>query len=212
MTINKYFDNQVVVDSEQNLAEDLIIEQIQQAGRDLFYIPRNTGNIDEILGETPLLGFGQFSVIEAYLANYNDMAGNNILLSNFGISTENTAEFIISRKRFAEVVQPKPFEGDLLYDSLSKLLFQIGYVDEEPAPSYQLQKLYTYTLKCTLFTYSYETFNTGIAAVDADLNPSTFVDVFDKSKPIALEAEADIDQSEENPFGTIFSPSQDSND
>lgn len=204
MTVNPYFHNQNGVTSEQNLAEALIIEQIQLAGRDYFYIPRNTNNIDNILNEATNASFSQFKVVEMWLSNYNDLAGNNLLMTQFGISANNTAEFIVSRKRFSDVVQSKPLMGDLLFDNLSKLIFQIDYVDSEPSPSYDLQKLYTYTLKCSLFTYSYETFNSGIAQVDNDLNPSTFTTPFDKSEAIEEAAEADNDQSEGNPFGSLF--------
>jgi hypothetical protein len=204
MTVNPYFNNQTGVTTEQNLVESLIIEEIQLSGRDYAYIPRNTNNIDQILNEAPNASFGTFKTVEMWVSNYQDFAGNNLLMTQFGISSNNTAEFVVSRSRFATAVQAKPLVGDLIYDSLSKLLFQIDYCDSEPSPSYDLQKLYTYTLKCSLFTYSYENMATTIPAVDNDLNPSTFTTPFDKSEAIEEQAEIDDDNSEGNPFGNLF--------
>lgn len=206
LTINKFFHNQFGAAPEQELVEDLVIEAIQISGRDLFYIPRNTNNIDNVLNEIPNSSFTQFKAIEMYLNNSIDgLAGNTLLNLGFGMTANNTAEFIVSRKRFYDVVQPIPLAGDLLYDSLSKLLYEIDYVDSEPTAIYQLQKLYTYALRCNLFTYSYETFNSGITSVDADLNSSTFVDQFAKDEEI-LEDASEYNENVDNPFGTDILP------
>lgn len=207
MTVNKFFDNQFGVGSEQDLSNDLIIEMIQLSGRDYFYIPRSFGNIDQILGEITNASFTKFSTIEMYLNNYADLAGNNLLASQFGLIAQNTAEFVVSRTRFMDILQDWPRVGDLVYDSLTKLIFQIDYVDSEPSPSYQLQQLYTYTLKCSLFTYNHEDFASGIPKVDEELNPSTFVDVFENGSAILQEAELDISEIDQNPFGDILADS-----
>ena len=207
MTTNKFFDNDRGVLGEQNLSEDIIIEMIQLSGRDMFYIPRSYGNIDQILGEITNASFTRFRVIEMYLNNYSDLAGNNLLATQFGLTAQNTAEFVVSRTRFMDVVADWPHVGDLVYDELSKLLFQIDYVDSEPSPSYQLQRLYTYNLKCSLFVYNHEDFNTGLEKIDNELNPSTFLDVFENGEAILNEATDDISEIDENPFGDILADS-----
>lgn len=205
--INKFFDNNLGVSSEQNLTEDVIIELIQLSGRDIFYIPRSYGNIDQILGEITNASFTQFRVIEMYLNNSTEFAGNNLLATQFGLSLQNQVEFVVSRSRFMDEVKDWPRVGDLVYDSLSKLLFQIDYVDSEPTPSYQLQRLYVYNLKCSIFTYNHEDFASGIEKVDSELNPATFVDIFENGAAILGEAENDISEDDENPFGDILADS-----
>ena len=206
MTINPYFGNQNGHPSEQNLTEDLIIEMIQLSGRNWIYIPRNTGNIDEILNEASLASFDEYSVIEMYLNNYTDFGGNNMLLNQIGFKITSQLELVVAKKRFKEEVQDKPLAGDLVYEPLSKMIFQIDFVDDEPNLNYQLQKNYTYMLKCSPFTHSYEDFATGVQDVDNDLNSDTFEDNFDNQDNINTEVEDNdyMDFSETNPLGIIL--------
>lgn len=213
MTTNKYFNNgkNIGVTTEQNLVEDNIIEMIQMQGMDVYYMPRDTVHVDEILQEAPLSAFESFKVIEMYLNSFENLGGNNKFLSKFGLELKDTFEFIVSRRRFKQAVQDHPKTGDLLYLPMPKLIIQIDEVVEE-TPSYQLGKLYVYTLKCSMFEYSYETFATGITQVDTDLasvtDSSTIAidDTFDKTTEIVTEVSDNdfINFDETNPFGEII--------
>ena len=46
MATNQYFKNKVV--SEQQLYEDIIIEALQMYGQDVYYIPREIINKDQL--------------------------------------------------------------------------------------------------------------------------------------------------------------------
>ena len=56
MATNVYFNTGT--QSEQNLYEDLMIEQLKIYGQDVFYIPRTLVKEDELLGEDVLSKFG----------------------------------------------------------------------------------------------------------------------------------------------------------
>src|SRR3972149_11801481 len=133
MTVNTYFVNGKFIGSanEQNLVESNIIETIQLTGQNLVYMQRAAAQVDNILNEAPLASFGQYSVIEGYLANFQDFGGNQYLLSKFGLDVSNKFDFIISKKRFDEEVGGIPKAGDLIYLELPKILLQIDNIDAE---------------------------------------------------------------------------------
>jgi hypothetical protein len=62
----------------------------------------------------------------------------------------------------------RPKEGDLIYFPLGDRLFEIKFVEHEQ-PFYQLQKTYTYELKCELFRYEDEELNTDIDEIDDNI-------------------------------------------
>lgn len=201
--VNEYFSNDWGVSSEQDLAADLVDEVIEMKGKSYYYIPRTTGNIDELLNEAPLSSFNSFTPVTLWLQNFDGLTGNNTLLTKFGLDILTPLTFVVAKRRFQEEVQAKPLSGDLLYDPLSKLMIEISKCDDEPPMSYQLEKNYTYTLYCKIFNSSYEDMATGIPEVDAKLDPSTFVSPFDKAQEISDIAHDEQDFSEKNPFGVV---------
>ncbi len=60
----------------------------------------------------------------------------------------------------------RPVEGDLIYFSRTKSLFEIKYVEFQN-PFYQANQIYVFKLTCELFEYSSEDLDTGIAEIDA---------------------------------------------
>ena len=103
-----------------------------------------------------------------------------------GIRVTDDATFIVSRERFEDYIMQiistvddtedlrmkgdkdlgmRPMEGDLIYFALSDSLFEIKFVEHE-SPFYQLGSLYTYELRCELFEYEDEVFDTEIMDID----------------------------------------------
>lgn len=170
MATNVFFSPRVK--SEQYLYEDIIIEALKLYGQDVYYIPRSVVNSDEILNEE----FSKYEssyVIEMYIANTEGFEGEGNLLSKFGLEIRDQATFVVSRRRFSQLVEidsnelreERPREGDLIYLPLSKSLFEIRFVEHEN-PFYQISNLPTYELQCELFEYSAEEFETGIRDID----------------------------------------------
>ena len=180
---NPYFRSQYGYKPEQDLYESLIIENIEISGNDVIYIPRTlSDNFDQIFGEDVLSSFDNYATISSYLSDFSGFSGESEMLSKFGLEVRDTATFIISRKKFMENCYPiapdsrpemlkrRPCEGDLIYASFSKSLFEIKFVEDEYPGFYQLHKKYVYALRCELVQLNSESFNTGNSEIDDHFN------------------------------------------
>lgn len=172
--VNKYF-NRVSQSSEQDLFESTVIELIQINGVDVWYIPREIFELDPILKEPKKTIFKRNFAIEAYMPDAAQYGGEQNIMSQFGLRINQTTEFIMSKKRFAELGtgRNRPKEGDLIYlgDPYSKApsftnnMFEINQVWYNN-PDWQFGKHFTYRIVCENFTYSYEKFQTGKEGID----------------------------------------------
>ncbi len=159
--------------SEQNLYEDVIIESLKIYGQDMHYIPRDYVKIDEILGEDPISSFDSSYILEMYVDNVDGFDGEGDLFSKFGVEIRDAVTLTVSKRRWKQAVKKydngialdRPSEGDLIYVPYSKKLFEIMHVEHEQ-PFYQLNNLPVYKLRCELFEYQGEDFDTGIVEVD----------------------------------------------
>ena len=174
-TVNPYFQSGRTIGraSEQNLYEDLIIESMKIYGWEVYYLPRKSNSLDSILTEDPLNSYDYAYPIEMYLENTMGFAGDGELMSKFGLEIKDTGNFIVSRKRWAEVagstgntILNRPAEGDLIYFPKSRSFFEIRKV-EGHEPFYQVGKLFVYKMMCELYQYSNEVFNTGVEEIDS---------------------------------------------
>ena len=169
MATNPYFKQGVR--SEQNVYEDIIIEALKMYGQDVYYLPREIVNKDKIFGDDVPSRFGSSYKVEMYIENTEAFDGEGDLFTKFGIELRDQANFIVSRKRWKQLVGNRlsennfrPREGDLIYLSLSNSMFEIRRVETE-APFYQLSQLPTFRMQCELFEYNDEDFDTGIDAI-----------------------------------------------
>ena len=172
MPTNVYFDTGTK--SEQHLYEDLMIEQLKIYGQDVFYIPRTLVKEDELFGEDTLSKFGDAYLIEMYFENVEGYEGEKEIMSKFGLQMNDDATFVVSRRRFEQlvshdsnlIVKTRPNEGDLVYFPKVKKIFEISFVDHDD-PFYQIHNVPAFKLKCKTFEYSSEDIDTGIAEIDA---------------------------------------------
>jgi hypothetical protein len=190
--------------SESLLHEDLILECIKIYGFDVFYIPRVAVNRDMILNEDPTNKYEDAFNVEVYLENTTGFGGTD-LLSKFGVEIQDTATFILARRRWEEVIGRKnasvlpkrPAEEDLLYFPLTKSFFEIKYVEVKD-PFFQVGKLYVYKLECELFQYSHEQISTEIAEID------NIIDKYEQGDAYTLVFEDDsqflLETSSPSPF------------
>ena len=211
MAINKYFSDGTGIGStgEQNLLESNIIEMIQLAGQDFFYIPRKLVKVDNTLNEDPLSRFEKYFPIEMYCTNTQDYGGQGHLLTPFGLQVNDTIELLVAKKRFFEETgydAALGLEGDLIYWPFMQSVWQIDFMEEEKSPFYALSNIYLFSLKCSRYTFSYEDFETGIPEVDGQLNQTAYKTPFEKNDTINDTADPLLDFTENNPFGEISSP------
>ena len=157
---------------EQFLYEDLVIESLKMYGQDVMYIPRESITVDELMNED-YARFTDAYNIEMYIENTEGFAGEGDLLGKFGLEVRDQATFIVSRRRWEQLVSifnnnlttDRPVEGDLIFLPLSRSMFEIKFVEHEQ-PFYQLSNLPTYKLECEKFEYNGENFETGISDID----------------------------------------------
>jgi len=172
--------------TEQGLIQDLINEQLKMYGVECHYLPRSYVTQKTIMEEVTTSKFTNAIPIEAYVDTYDGYQGQGELLSKFGIQSMDDLTLIISKERFEQKVQPvikndptgilstRPKEGDLIHFPLGDRLFEIKFVEHEQ-PFYQLQKTYTYQLKCELFRYENELIDTGILEVDDNTEEEGYI-------------------------------------
>jgi hypothetical protein len=215
MATNFYFSN-FTNSGEQNLIEDLIIESIRIYGHDVWYIPRTLGAKDELLNEDDLSTFDAAYMVEMYIKNVEGFEGDGDFLSKFGLQIRDSITFTIAMRKFNSEVglyneEVRPNEGDLIYFPLNRKIFEVQHVEHE-AIFYQMGSLQTYDLRCELFEYSQERFDTGVLEIDTLFDRYVLttnsaianvesVDLLADNFTIETIADSIIDFTEANPFG-----------
>jgi hypothetical protein len=164
--------------SEQNLYEDLIIESIKIYGQDLYYLPRDLVNVDDVFREDPESRFNSNYLLEMYVDNADGFDGEGDLFTKFGVEIRDQVTLTVSKRRWEQTVMRydneiqgiRPLEGDLVFTPFSKKMFQIMHVEHEQ-PFYQLNNLPVFKLQCELFEYNDEDFdvnNDDISQLERD--------------------------------------------
>ena len=176
MPVNHYFQsgNGIGNDAEKRLHEDLIIEGLKIYGQDCFYLPRTLVNKDLVLGEDTISKFDQSYMLEMYIETTEGFAGEQELVSKFGLEIREDTTFVIAKRRWqnqvdnqaVQIVDGRPNEGDLIYVPLMNSFFEIQFVEDQE-PFFQLGQLPVYKLRCTRFEYSSERLDTGVSEIDA---------------------------------------------
>lgn len=188
--------------------EDIVIECLKIYGFDTLYLPRHAMNEDKILGEDPLNKYSSAYPLEMYMQNVTGFEGDGDLMSKFGVEIRDTATFIVSRRRWDEVIArsgdavltTRPAEGDIIYFPLTKAFFEIKMV-ESTDPFFQVGKLYVYKLQCELMQYSSEVFDTGVSEIDGiAADKSADINAFN----LLLETGSRALLQEYNPAGIIL--------
>jgi len=201
---------------EQSLIEDLIIESIRIYGHDVWYVNRSITAKDQLLNEDDLSVFDEAYMVEMYIKNVEGFEGEGDFLSKFGLQIRDSITFTIAISVFNKEVgnyinDVRPLEGDLIYFPLNEKVFKVMHVEHESI-FYQMGSLQTYDLRCELFEYSNERFETGIPEIDEVLSAyvTTTQDAIDNienydaaADNTTIETIADdfLDFTESNPFG-----------
>lgn len=160
------------VKGEQDLYEDIVIESLKFYGQDVYYLPREIVNKDKVLLDDVSSRFSDAYKIEMYIENTEGFDGEGDLFTKFGVEIRDAATFIVSRKRWQQLIGTRlteanfrPREGDVIFLPLSNSLFQIMKTETE-TPFFQLSNLPTFRMRCELFEYNDEDFDTGVETID----------------------------------------------
>lgn len=223
MATNVFFSNYNFF-NEQQLIDDLVIESIQIFGVDTYYVTRTSAAFDHIMNEDRLTIFDAAYQMDMYVKSVDGFQGEGDFLSKFGLQIRDQVTFTVAYRtfeRFATRNDPaliRPKEGDLVYMPMNNKFFKVMFVEHESV-FYQAGALQVYDLKCELFEYSNERFETGVDEVDkhyADFKTDEIDNLEDMftadpiAKNIFYEEKGNdiIDFTEIDPFSeTIFPPS-----
>lgn len=220
MATNVFFRNYDFF-NEQQLIDDLVIESIQIYGVDTYYITKNPSPLDELQNEVPLATFDAAYHIDMYVKTVDGFQGEGDFLSKFGLEIRDQVTFTVAMRTFERFVTRnkttwvRPREGDLVYMPMNQKFFKVTFVEHESV-FYQTGALQVFDLKCELYEYSNERFETGVALVDNAFNAyktSSIDNLTDLqqidpiAKNIVYETEGDsfIDFTEFNPFEETIS-------
>ena len=171
MPTNTHFSH--AVSSEQHLYEDIVVESLRMYGQEVLYLPRKIVEEEDIFNEEVQSQFLDAYSVEMYIENTDGFEGEGDLLSKFGVEVRDQATFIISVRSWERFISLdsnlatsfRPNEGDLIYLPLSGSMFEIKFVEHED-PFYQIGKLFVFKMRCELFEYSGEDFDTDVIEVD----------------------------------------------
>jgi len=169
-----YFPQHGGVNTEQNLIQSLVDEQIRLFGSDVYYLPRKM--IKDIpLNDVLYSEFKTQYMIEMLLINVEGFgSAPSEFISKFGLRITDEITMVVSQNRWSQVFQEfadittvdgRPNEGDLIYLPLTEDLYEIKFVERE-APFYQLGKNYIYTMTAEIYELGNDEFETGIEEID----------------------------------------------
>ena len=105
MAVNKHFHTSGIaaIATEQSLYADLVSEAIHHRGHSVYYLDRTLVAEDTVLGEDSLSKFNTQSSIEMYMEDSGGgFAGQQELMSQFGLQNLSEATFVVSKTKFQE--------------------------------------------------------------------------------------------------------------
>jgi hypothetical protein len=172
MATNPYFNHHGTNTPENRLIENLMIESIKTYGIDVYYLPRTLNNEDTLMGEDASASYNSAHTIEMYIKTVDGFEGSGDFIAKWGLQIKDQITFTVAKRRWQDLGLATdgrakiPHEGDLIYFPITKALFQILFIEDESI-FYQTGQLQSYDMLCEMFTYSDQSFNTGIDTIDA---------------------------------------------
>jgi hypothetical protein len=153
--------------------------------------------------------------MDMYVKSVDGFEGEGDFLSRFGLQIRDQVTLSVARRtfeRFATRNQPtltRPNEGDIIWFPFNEKFFKVMHVEHESV-FYQSGALQVFDLRCELFEYSNERFDTGFKYIDEyfkDMSQSVSSlellgnrDKISKNLDFELEGNDFIDFSEIDPF------------
>ena len=120
-----------VISSEQSLYANLIAEAIQIHGHDVYYLDRTLVAEDTVLGEDSLSKFNTQAPIEMYMENSDGgYAGEQEVITQFGLENLSEATFVVSKIRFQEKTKQIQIEDGTDSTSSGSILLESGSISE----------------------------------------------------------------------------------
>jgi hypothetical protein len=133
MAVNKHFHTGGVaaIATEQSLYADLVSEAIHHRGHSVYYLDRTLVAEDTVLGEDSLSKFNTQSSIEMYMEDSGGgFAGQQELMSQFGLQNLSEATFVVSKTKFQEKTKQIQIETSTDSTSSGSIQLESGTVSD----------------------------------------------------------------------------------
>jgi len=115
--------------AEQSLYANMIAEAIQIHGHDVYYLDRTLVAEDTVLGEDSLSKFNTQAPIEMYMENSDGgYAGEQEVITQFGLENLSEATFVVSKVRFQEKTKQIQIEDGTDSTSSGSILLESGSI------------------------------------------------------------------------------------
>jgi len=213
MAVNPHFKH-IDAANEQELYHDLAEELIQMAGVDVYYIKAEGlqgSDFDSLFGENRFEKLGEGIQIEMFIEGSETPYGGSDMFSKFGLTQAQTVSFLVSYRRFEDMFDMRPREGDFVYipkfDKRTPAdIFRISFVDVDKHQFEPLGTTLFFHLSTERARYSHESINTGVDELDAvaaDMPNGTDLDNDTNADNDLIQSLGDMFQNfdESNPFG-----------
>ena len=196
--------------NEQSMVQNLVIESIQIAGFNGYYLPRVLDNVDDIFGDAQKESFEKTYELEMYFDAPDDALADSVdYISYFGFEVRDSCDFVFSVKRFQDLEIPdpnrddarlleSPLEGDLIYLPFTNSIFEIKFV-EDWSPFFQLGANYTYKALCRLFIFDNQDFD-NLELYDSEGNLVDVSSMLTKQTEALQQIENIDEDNTVNPF------------
>lgn len=160
---------------DQKLYEGLLNECVHINGCDVDYIFRETRDAEnDLLGEDSSSKFEDKYELEMYIETTENFEGDGSIMSKFGMWNRNYTILLLTERQWKQNIPnnkgSRPREGDLIYISTFKKLFEITKVENDEF-FYSFGKplesgVYAWKLFLEQARYSNELLNTGDREID----------------------------------------------
>jgi len=202
MPVNPLFDTAGIF--EDDLYRDLMAELVYNHGIDCYYLPRDSYNIDDILGRSDG-AFTKAYQVELFVKEYNNINYDYQLYEKFGLYPQQEARFVAEQCRFAELTNDyQPVRGDMIYVPNWDMLFQVNM--PYPETLFDVGKSVFWEFVCVIKASKGELIQTGVGEIDK-FNQQFDIDNADvNNETPALESEIAqlVDFNADNPFSGKF--------
>ena len=133
MAVNKHFHTSGIaaIATEQSIYADLVSEAIHHRGHSVYYLDRTLVAEDTVLGEDSLSKFNTQSSIEMYMEDSGGgFAGQQELMSQFGLQNLSEATFVVSKTKFQEKTKQIQIETSTDSTSSGSIKLEAGTVSD----------------------------------------------------------------------------------
>ena len=150
---------------EANLFDNIASEFYYLYGTDVTFLPREVNKEETTFGEYLSAVFNRGILLRCFIEEVEAWGGGNgDMYTKFGLQVTDECTLYINKTSFTAATKSTeapsglfPKQGDLMYVTKSKKLFQISHIEDEVQPAfYLLGNRAGYKIQCKLFMYNHE--------------------------------------------------------